>query len=72
MSWADCVREGRKTSREAMSKIGDIATAIGRLEGLISDAHRAGFNEACDLLGAPESDTPMKRIELSKVGRGTF
>lgn len=29
------------------------------------EAHRAGFTEACDLMGLPASDTPMERIALA-------
>lgn len=43
------------------------ASHVESLEMLVMKAHRDGFVEALDLLGAPAADTPMERVALAGV-----
>ena len=47
------------------STLRELHQEVGEYDQLVMQAHREGFIEACDLLGAPPADTPMERIALA-------
>lgn len=65
MTYAAVLKEARGAEDQLASLARLIHQESGRIQGLVSEAHRAGFKEACDRLGAPEADTPMDRIALA-------
>ncbi len=56
----------QQAARDLSEKLGAIGRAIytegSHIEALVMQAHRDGFNEACDRMRLPEADTPMERI----------